>query len=165
MTSVQGLFLYMFCFALYFLTTLSHVSPWMGDRLGIHWCCRHFFLLTTDWDKYYKFPRRVNPASCFYVGWKEGREGRRGESVPISPDRWPAVVGSEEDVISACLTFQWSKTQSHQVWGLRQVELRPEGLKPELRRSSLISSEVVFWKCIPDCSLQWLGFRESEDLS
>ena len=33
-----------------------------------------------------------------------------GELVPISPDRWLAVVGSEQDVVSVFLTVQGSKT-------------------------------------------------------
>ena len=79
-------------------------------------------------------------------GRKRGREGGGGELVPISPDRWPAVVGSEQDAVSVFLTVQGSKTQPHQVWGLRQVGLRPEGVKPGLRQNSLTSSECFLGK-------------------
>ena len=67
----------------------------------------------------------------------------RRELVPISPDRWPAAVGTELTEVSVFLTVQGSKTVPHQVWGPRQVGLRPEGPKPGLRRSSLTSSEGV----------------------
>ena len=81
-----------------------------------------------------------------------------GELVPISPDRWLAVVGSEQDVVSVFLTVQESKTQPHQVWGLRQVGLLSEGVKPGLRRNSLTSSECFLEKCIRDCRLDWEAF-------
>ena len=88
-----------------------------------------------------------------------------GELVPISPDRWPAEVGSEQDVVSVFLTVQESKTQPHQVWGLIQVGLLPEGVKPGLRRSSLTSSECFLGKCITDFSLGWGAFGQRIRLS
>ena len=88
-----------------------------------------------------------------------------GELVPISPDRWPAVVGSEQDVVSIFLTVQESKTQPHQVWGLRQVGLRPEGVKPGLRRNSLTSSECFLGKSITDFSLALVAFEQKDNLS
>ena len=88
-----------------------------------------------------------------------------GELVPISPDRWPAVVGSEQDVVSVFLTVQESKTQPHQVWGLRQVGLLSEGVKPGLRRNSLTSSECFLGKSITDFSLAWVAFEQKDNLS
>ena len=41
----------------------------------------------------------------------------RRELVPISPDRWPAAVGTELAEVSVFLTVQGSKTVPHQVWG------------------------------------------------
>ena len=52
------------------------------------------------------------PGPGFYV-FTDVMLGGRGEPellVPISPDRWPAVVGSEQDVVSVFLTVQGSKT-------------------------------------------------------
>ena len=88
-----------------------------------------------------------------------------GELVPISPDRWPAVVGSEPDVVSIFLIVQGSKTQPHQVWGLRQVGLRPEGVKPGLRRSHLTSSEWFPGKCITEFSLARGALGQRDNLS
>ena len=100
-----------------------------------------------------------------FVFSDDERKGGRGELVPISPDRWPAVVGSEQDVISVFLTVQESKTQPHQVWGLRQVGLLSEGVKPRLRRNSLTSSECFLEKCIRDCRLAWGAFGQRDNLS
>ena len=88
-----------------------------------------------------------------------------GELVPISPDRWPAVVGSEQDVVSIFLTVQESKTQPHQVWGLRQVGLLSEGVKPGLRQNSLTSSECFLGKSITDFSLALVAFEQKDNLS
>ena len=75
------------------------------------------------------------------------------------------MVGSEQDVVSVFLTVQESKTQPHQVWGLIQVGLLLEGVKPGLRRNSLKSSECFLGKCITDFSLAWLAFGQRNNLS
>ena len=72
---------------------------------------------------------------------------------------------SEQDVVSIFLTVQGSKTQPHQAWGLRQVGLRPEGVKPGLRQNSLTSSECFLGKCITDFSLAWVAFEQKDNLS
>ena len=75
------------------------------------------------------------------------------------------MVGSEQDVVSIFLTVQESKTQPHQVWGLRQVGLLSEGVNPGLRRNSLTSSECFLEKCIRDCRLAWGAFGQRYNLS
>ena len=77
--------------------------------------------------------------------------------VEISPDRWPAVVGTElhEDfALKPC-----------QVWGLRQVGLRPEDVTPGLRGCILTSFEVSPRKWIPDSHLAWGPFGLTDTLS
>ena len=52
------------------------------------------------------------PGPGFYV-FTDVMLGGRGEPellVPISPDRWPAVVGTELAEVSVFPTFQGSKT-------------------------------------------------------
>ena len=63
------------------------------------------------------------------------------ELVPISPHRWPATVRKELAGVSVFLIFPGSKTLPHQGWGLRQVGLWPEEVKPGLGRKSLTSTE------------------------
>ena len=63
------------------------------------------------------------------------------ELVPISPDRWPAVFRTGLAGVSVFLISPGSKALAHQVWGLRQVGLWSEEVKPELGRSSLRSAE------------------------
>ena len=89
----------------------------------------------------------------------------RRELVPISPDRWPAAVGTELAEVSVFLTVQGSKTVPHQVRGPRQVGLRPEGLKPGLRRSHLTSSEWCPGKCITEFSLARGALGQRDNLS
>ena len=62
----------------------------MGDRLGIHGAVDTFLLTLVFGFLFLELMK----------GRKEGREGVSGELVPISPDRWLAVVGSEQDVVS-----------------------------------------------------------------
>ena len=66
---------------------------------------------------------------------------------------------------SVFLTVQGSKTVPHQVWGPRQVGLRPEGLKPGLRRSHLTSSEWFPGKCITESSLARGALGQRDNLS
>ena len=76
-----------------------------------------------------------------FVFSDDERKGGRGELVPISPDRWPAVFRTGLAGVSVFLVAPGSKALAHQVWGLRQVGLWPEEVKPGLGRSSLTSAE------------------------
>ena len=143
----------------------------MGDRLGIHGAVDTFvcLFLTDCWFHVYIYVGGVFFLIQQKTWWEKKNmflsDDARRELVPISPDRWPAAVGTELAEVSVFLTVQGSKTVPHLVWGPRQVGLRPEGPKPGLRRSSLTSSEGVIWKCIPDCSLPWSAFGQSGNLS
>ena len=66
--------------------------------------------------------------------------------VKISPDRWPAVVGTELAEVSVFLLFSDWKAETCQVRGLGQVVLCPERLTWGLRWSSLTSAEGCLWK-------------------
>ena len=87
------------------------------------------------------------------------------ELVPISPDRWPAVFRTGLAGVSVFLISPGSKALAHQVWGLRQVGLWSEEVKPELGRSSLRSAEGWLWKWMPDCHLAWALFGYTNSLS
>ncbi len=89
----------------------------------------------------------------------------RSELVQISADRWPPALATELAGVSLFLLREDSVSKLRQVWGLRQVGLRPEGVKPGLRQCSLTSSEVSPRKCIPDSHLGWSYFGLSEKLS
>ena len=87
------------------------------------------------------------------------------ELVQLSPDRWPAVAGTELAGNSLFLLREDFVSKPRQVWGLRHVGLGPEGLTPGLRRCSLTSSELSSRKWIPDSHLGWVPFGQIEKLS
>ena len=87
------------------------------------------------------------------------------ELVQISAGRWPAVVLTELAEISLRLLRDDFVSKPRQVWGLRPVGLRPEGVTPGLRQSSLTSSEDSPRKCIPESNLAWGAFGQSDKLS
>ena len=87
------------------------------------------------------------------------------ELVPISAHRWPATVRTELAGVSVFLIFPGSKALPHQAWGLRQVGLWPEEVKPGLGRNSLTSAEGWLWKWVPDCYLEWALFGYTNSLS
>ncbi len=106
----------------------------MGDRLGIHGAVDTFFWFGL---------RQIFPISeCNLCD----RPGFWFISVvmlvEISPDRWPAVVVAELAGVSLFLLSGDFALKPRQVWGLRQVGLRPEGVTPGLRGCSLTICEV-----------------------
>ena len=87
------------------------------------------------------------------------------ELVQISAGRWPAGVLTELAEIFLRLLRDDFVSKPRQVWGLRPVGLRPEGVTPWLRQSSLTSSEDSPRKCIPESNLGWEAFGQSDKLS
>ena len=87
------------------------------------------------------------------------------ELVKISPDRWPAVDGTERPEVSVFLLFSDWKAETCQVRGPGQVVLCPERVTRGLRWRSLTSSGGSLWKWIQHFNLPWLAFGQSASLS
>ena len=143
----------------------------MGDRLGIHGAVD--ILLQQNWI----VSRRILEAeylleiipviwtSVLLSHWPGPVRVSVMWWVPISPVRWPAVIGTELAEISAFLPYLHLQTHSTQVWGPRRVGLRPERGKLRLRRSSLTSIEGQMRKWTLWINLPWAAFGDSQSLS